>query len=182
MLFSMMLLFALRQIPDAPVAKPQSAPPAQSAESAGGTGTLELEGDQLGEDLEAFKARHAKAECDTTPARGTCYQWADVAISGMRATPGAGCNLKKRYAADCLQGLTARFTEQRLTALSYTVSGADLTEAVAALRKKFGAPTTESRESASWNKGDASLSVVSGKDLQSGSGPTLITIAITTTN
>jgi hypothetical protein len=91
--------------------------------------------------------------------------------------------LKKRYAADCLEGLTARFTDQRLVSLVYTVAGADRTEAAAALKKKFGAPTLESREATVWNSGNSNASVVAGKgDMQDSAAPSLITISISITN
>jgi hypothetical protein len=172
---SLILAVVLAQIPDSPVAKPSA--PAASA------GSFELQGDKLGESVETFVALHPKAECDKSqPARTSCYQWADVAIFGLTAHASAGCNFKKRYAGDCLQGLTARFTDQRLVSLVYTMEGADKSEAVAALKKTLGAPKMESRDGATWNNGTESASVVVGKMMEESSAPSLITISISVAN
>jgi hypothetical protein len=182
MFLPIILALVLTQIPDAPVAKPQTQ--SASSDQASSGGSFELQGDKLGESFDTFMAQHPKAECDASQKiRTSCYQWADVAIFGLTAHPGSGCNLKKRYAADCLEGLTARFTDQRLVSLVYTVAGADRTEAAVALKKKFGAPTLESREATVWNSGNSNASVVAGKgDMQDSAAPSLITISISITN
>ncbi|MGA2814058.1 MAG: hypothetical protein ABSG16_21875 [Candidatus Acidiferrum sp.] len=182
MYLPLILALVLSQIPDAPVAKPQTeAPGSQPAPS---SVSFELEGDKLGESLAAFKAQHPKAQCDASQkTRTSCYQWAEVAILGLIAHPDSGCNLKKRYAAECLEGLTARFTDERLVSLVYSVAGADRSAAAAALRKKFGAPTLESREATVWNSGNSSASVVAGKgDMPDSAAPALLTISISVTN
>ena len=175
MFLSIIVALLLTQIPDSPVAKPQSQPPSSDG--------FELQGDRLGESVETFVSQHPKAECDTPQqTRAACYQWADVSIFGLSAHAGPGCTLKKRYAADCLQGITARFTDQHLVSLVYTVAGTDKSEVAAALRKKLGAPTKESRDGTVWNNGNASASVVVGKAMEESTAPSLITIAISVTN
>jgi hypothetical protein len=179
MFLALILVVALSQIPDAPVAK-KPAPPSSSGAS---SGAFELQGDVLGESLEAFVAQHPKAQCDTSqPSRDACYQWKEVSIFGLTAAAGAGCTLKKRYAADCLQGITARFTERRLTSLVYTVAGVDKSPADVELKKKLGAPTRESRESTVWNSGNATLSVVVGKAMGETDSASMITISISVAN
>lgn len=174
MYLSIILAVVLWQIPDAPVAK--QAP-------SGSTGSFELQGDKLGESVEAFVAQHPKAECDKSqPLRAVCYQWADVAIFGITAHAGATCSLKKRYAAECLQGITAKFTDQRLVSLVYTVAGADKSEATAALAKKFGTPARESRDASTWSSGSETASVVVGKMMEESDAPSLITISISAAN
>lgn len=179
MFLPIVLLLALLQAPDAPVAKKQL----PSVEQGPSSGSLELQGDKLGESPETFLAQHPKAECDKSQKSWiTCYQWGDVSIFGLAAQPAAGCNLKKRYAADCLQGLTARFTEQRMISLVYTVAGMDKTVAAAALQKQLGTPTMNSRDGAVWSSGNTTASVVVGKAMEEKDAPSLITISIATTN
>jgi hypothetical protein len=174
MLVSLILALALSQVPDAPTAK-QSAPPS--------SGSLELQGDKLGESLEAFIAQHPKAECDTSQKpRAVCYQWADVAIFGLTAYSAPGCNLKKRYAADCIQGITAKFADLRLVSLVYTIAGIDKTEATAALKSKLGNPVMNSDDGTIWHAGDATASIMMGKVSEEHDSPTLITITISTAN
>jgi hypothetical protein len=174
MFLQMLLAIVLSQIPDAPT--PKQAPPASS-------GSLELQGDKLGESLETFISQHPKAECDTSQKpRAVCYQWANVAIFGLTAYNAAGCNLKKRYAADCIQGITAKFTDLRLVSLVYTVAGIDKTEATAALKDKLGTPVMNSSDGTIWNRGDTTASVMIGKASEDRDAPTLITITISTTN
>jgi hypothetical protein len=175
MLLALIFTMVLGQIPNAPVAK-------QSAPSASAGGAFELQGDKLGESVATFTAQHPKAECERSETRTTCYQWADVAIFGLTAHAGAGCNLKKRYAADCLQGVTAKFTNERLVSLVYTIAGTDKSEAAAELRKKLGTPTLESRTASTWNSGGESASVVVGKMTEESDSPSLITISISTAN
>jgi hypothetical protein len=174
MYLSLILALVLQQVPDAPVAK--QAPPAS-------TGSFELQGDKLGESVETFVAQHPKAECDKSqPVRTVCYQWADVAIFGITAHAGATCSLRKRYAAECLQGITAKFTNQRLVSLVYTIGGTDKSDATAALTKKFGAPARESRDATTWSSGSETASVVVGKMMEESDAPSLITISISTAN
>jgi hypothetical protein len=180
MFLLVMLVFLFTQVPDAPVPKPAQSP---SSERHSSSEPFELQGDQLGESVETFLSQHPKAECDTSQkTRSACYQWANVSIFGLTASPGAGCTLKKRYAADCLQGITARFTDQRLVSLVYTVAGTDKSEVAAALRKKLGTPTMESRDGTVWNNGNASVSVVVGKAMEESSAPSLITISVSVAN
>ena len=168
------LALVLAQIPDAPT--PKQSPPPNSA-------AFELQGDQLGESLDTFVSQHPKAECDTSQAsRAVCYQWADVAIFGLTAHAAANCSLKKRYAADCLQGLTAKFADRRLVSLAYTLAGTDKAAAIAALKNKFGSPTKNSSEGTIWNKGDATASVIVGEPAETGGSEASITITIFTTN
>jgi len=175
MLLALTLAVILGQIPDAPLAK-QTAPPPSA-------GSFELQGDKLGESVETFVAQHPSAQCDKSQqTRSACYQWADVMIFGLTAHAGASCTLKKRYAADCLQGITAKFTEQRLVSLVYTIAGTDKSEAAAALRKKFGTPTLESRDATTWNSGGETASVVVGKMMEESDSPSLITISIAVAN
>jgi hypothetical protein len=170
MFLALILALVLNQIPDAPTAKPQSSP---------ASGTFELQGDKLGESVETFVSQHPKAECDKSRSlRAVCYQWADVAIFGISAHAGAKCNLKQRYAADCLQGITARFTEEHLVSLVYTVGGADISGVTAELKKKFGAPTHESRDGSNWSSGSESASVVVTKVMEEADSPSLITVSI----
>jgi len=176
MFVSLILAIVLSQVPDAPVAKPSAAPPSSA-------GSLELQGDKLGESLETFMSQHPKAECDTSQKpRVVCYQWADVAIFGLTAFNSPGCALKKRYAADCIQGITAKFADRRLMSLVYTVAGIDKTEATAALKNKLGAPVMNSSDGTVWNRGDATASVIIGKASEERDAPTLITITISDTN
>jgi len=171
------LLFA--QTPDAPKPKPQPAPPAYGGSTRQESGPLELQGDTLGESADAFTARHPKAQCDTSAKpRVTCYQWEGVSIFGMSANASATCNLKKKYAADCLQGLIAKFTSEGLVSLVYTVGGIDKTAATEELKKKFGKPFIESREGTSWNIGDYTASIVITKPTDGLGDTTLITITI----
>jgi len=179
MLFSIVLALTLSQIPDAPVAKKQ----VPSAEQGPSSSSHELQGDKLGESPETFMAQHPKAECDKSQkSRITCYQWTDVSIFGLTAQPAPGCNLKKRYAADCLQGITARFMDQRMISLVYTVAGTDKSAAAAALQKQLGTPTMNSRDGAVWSSGNTTASVVVGKAMEEKDAPSLITISIATTN
>ena len=175
MFVALMLTVALSQVPDASVAK-QAAPPPSS-------GSLELQGDKLGESFDAFVAQHPKAQCDTsqTP-RAVCYQWADVAIFGLTAFNSPTCTLKKRYAADCIQGITAKFSERRLVSLVYTVAGIDKTAATAALKDKLGTPAMSSSDGTIWNRGETTASVMIGKASEDHDAPTLITISISSTN
>jgi hypothetical protein len=174
MLSLAILALVLVQIPDAPTPK-QSAPPSSVS--------FELQGDQLGESLDTFVSQHPKAECDTSqPSRAVCYQWADVAIFGLTAHAATNCTLKKRYAADCLQGITAKFTDRRLVSLAYTLAGTDKAAAIAALKNKFGSPTKNSSEGTIWNKGEATASVIVGEPTETGGSAASITIAIFTTN
>jgi hypothetical protein len=175
MFIVLMLAVALSQVPDAPVAKRQAPPPSSAA--------LELQGDKLGESFDTFMAQHPKAQCDTsqTP-RAVCYQWADVAIFGLTAFNSPTCTLKKRYAADCIQGITAKFTERRLVSLVYTVAGIDKSAPTAALQDKLGAPAMNSSDGTIWNRGEATASVMLGKASEERDAPTLITISISTTN
>jgi hypothetical protein len=177
MLLALMFAVFFVQIPDAPTAKPSSAPPPG--------GSMELQGDRLGESVETFMAKHPKAECDTTTQKSfiTCYQWSDVAIFGVAASPGTSCSLKKRYAADCLQGLTARFSEHSLTSIVYAVAGTDKTAITAELKKIFGASTRNATEVTTWNLNDAIVSVVADK-ASSGSltSAALITVSLTALN
>jgi len=175
MFAALMLAVALSQVPDAPVAK-QAAPPPSS-------GSLELQGDKLGESFDTFMVQHPKAQCDTSQTlRAVCYQWADVAIFGLTAFNSPTCSLKKRYAADCMQGITAKFTERRLVSLVYAVAGIDKTTATAALKDKLGAPAMNSSDGTIWNRGDTTASVMIGKASEDHDAPTLITITISTTN
>jgi hypothetical protein len=181
MYFSIILVLILTQLPDAPVAKPSL--PATSDRQPSTSQGFELQGDKLGESVETFMAQHPKAECDTAQKpRISCYQWADVAFFGLMGRAAPGCNLKKRYAADCLQGIAARFTDQHLVSLVYTVAGADKAEAAMALRKQLGTPTMESRDGTVWNNGSATISVVAGKAMDENSQASLITISISATN
>ncbi len=176
MFVSLILAIILSQAPDAPVAKPSAAPPSSA-------GSLELQGDKLGESLETFMSQHPKAECDTSQKpRVICYQWADVAIFGLTAFNSPGCTLKKRYAADCIQGITAKFADLRLVSLVYTVAGLDKTEATTALKSKLGTPQMNSSDGTIWNHGDTTASVMIGKVSEERDAPTLITISISTTN
>jgi len=171
MFFSLILAVALSQVPDAPVAK-QSAPPPSA-------GALELQGDALGESFETFVSQHPKAECDTSQkVRAVCYQWADVAIFGLTAQTGPACSLKKRYAADCIQGITAKFSDRRLVSLVYTVAGLDKSAATAALKTKLGTPAMNSSDGTIWNSGGATASVMVGKASEASDAPILITITI----
>jgi|SRR5271155_5766690 len=180
MFLPIIVAMLLAQIPDAPVPKPSQPSSPQQAPS---SEPYELQGDKLGESVEAFMSQHPEAECDNAQKpRTSCYQWRDVSIFGLSAHAGPGCNLKKRYAADCLQGITARFTDQRLVSIVYTVAGTDKTEAAAALKKKLGAPTMESRDGTVWNSGNANASVVVGKAMEESDAPSLITISISIAN
>jgi hypothetical protein len=180
MYVSIILALLLSQIPDAPVAK-KGSPPDSQADPTGSA--FELQGDKLGESPEAFAAQHPKAECDTSQkAHTSCYQWADVSIFELSAHAAAGCNLKKRYAADCLQGLTARFADQRLVSLVYTVAGSDKSQATTALKKQLGSPTMDSRDGSVWNKNGATISVVVGKAMEEPTAPSLLTISIAVAN
>src|SRR5271170_4796440 len=90
MFAALILAVVLSQVPDAPVAKQSAAPPPSS-------GSLELQGDKLGESFDAFMAQHPKAQCDTSQtSRAVCYQWADVAIFGLTAFNSPTCSLKNR--------------------------------------------------------------------------------------
>jgi hypothetical protein len=174
MLSLAILALVLAQIPDAPT--PKQSPPPSSA-------SFELQGDRLGESLDTFVSQHPKAECDTSQtSRAVCYQWTDVAIFGMTAHAAANCTLKRRYASDCLQGITAKFTDGRLVSLAYTLAGTDKAAAIAALKNKFGTPGKNSSEGTVWNKGDATASVIVGEPTETGDSAASITIAISTTN
>jgi hypothetical protein len=166
------------QIPDTPKPKPQLS----GSELALRVSALELQGDKLGETPEIFQEQHPKAECDKSQnSRITCYQWGDVSIFGLMAQPASGCNLKKRYAVDCLQGLTARFKDGQLVSLVYTVAGSDKTVASDALKKQFGAPTMDTRDGSVWNNRNGTISVVVGKAMQEKDAPSMLTISLAET-
>ncbi|MGA2419451.1 MAG: hypothetical protein ABSG69_05165 [Candidatus Acidiferrum sp.] len=78
--------------------------------------------------------------------------------------------------------MTAKFTNERLVSLVYTIAGTDKSEAAAELRKKLGTPTLESRNASTWNSGGESASVVVGKMTEERDSPSLITISISTAN
>ena len=161
------LLFLLLQTP------PSAAIEDQNSDA------FELHGDILGENLKTFVARHISAECmDLDKHRVTCYQWKEVEILGLIAHPGPDCSLKSYSAPQCVQGVTAQFADDRLISLSYSVAGTDKREAVAELKKSFGAPLVETAEATMWSRGGYMASVVVGKADPAADGPVLITFMI----
>jgi hypothetical protein len=174
MFLPMLLTLLFSQLPDSPLAKP-TAPTDSTA--------LELQGDQLGETLESFLAKHPKAQCDDTQkTRTACYQWADVSIFGISAHPAASCSLKNRYAKNCLEGLNAKFSDHQLIALVYSVVGTDKSAASAELQKKLGKPAINDRDATVWNLGASTASVIVGKASESPDDPTILTVTISRTN
>jgi hypothetical protein len=174
MFLPMLLTLLFSQLPDSPLAKP-TPPPDSSA--------LELQGDQLGETLESFLAKHPKAQCDDTQkTRTACYQWADVSIFGISAHPAASCSLKNRYAKNCLEGLNAKFSDHQLIALVYSVVGTDKSAASAELQKKLGKPAIDARDATVWNLAASTASVMVGKASESPDDPSILTVTISRTN
>ena len=141
--------------------------------------TFELVGDEVGESFAVFVSHHPKAQCvNSTTKTKICYQWEEVSILGLTARPDAGCSPEKHSLAGCAQGLTAFFQGQRLTNLTYAVSGNDKTESVAKLKEKYAHPAIDTPEATIWLSGNSVLSVVVGKATEVTNGPTLITFMI----
>jgi len=126
------------------------------------TEPYELKDDKLGETLEVFKTHNSNAQCVRRSEKLTdCGLWAGVSIAGAPAFADKDCSMDSKVGSrDCWEGLSAKFFEERLTDLSYTVNGAYRDQIVSAVKKKYGEPEVENKNWTMWSNDVSLLSVM----------------------
>ncbi len=139
-------------------------PPEQSS-SVQGAQINDLNGDGLGETLEAFTAKHPKLKCTKrNDTLSDCHVWDGVSFAGVTARGVEKCGSDApggTLVVECLQGIDAHFVNNLLAGISYLVAGdeGDKGTVVSALKKEFGPPTTEDKDQAVWSSDVLILSV-----------------------
>lgn len=116
---------------------PQSQAPANNA--------YDLNGEAPGMSLKQFMQDHSDADCSHRGAEVTCRVLTEVSLAGMESLAYEGCMLPECEA----QGLTAKFSGDKLVSLTYGVSGSFI-EMVKLLKGQFGPPADEDSETARW--------------------------------
>ena len=139
-------------------------PPEQSS-SVQGSQINDLNGDGLGETLEAFTAKHPKLKCTKrNDTLSDCHVWDGVSFAGVSARGVEKCGSDApdgSLVVDCLQGIDAHFVSNLLAGISYLMAGDDGSKdkVVSALEKEFGPPTNMDKDQAVWSSDVLILSV-----------------------
>jgi hypothetical protein len=105
----------------------------------------DLNGEAPGMTLKQFKSDHTDADCTRRKGEVTCRVMNEVSLSGMESLAYEGCRLPECEA----QGLTARFSGDKLVSITYGVSGSYI-EMVKLLKERFGPPADEDSETTKW--------------------------------
>ena len=116
---------------------PQSQAPANTA--------YDLNGEAPGMSLKQFRLDHSDADCSHRAGDVTCRVLNEVSLAGMESLTYEGCRLPECEA----QGLTAKFSGDKMVSIAYGVSGSFI-EMVKLLKGQFGAPVDEDSETAKW--------------------------------
>jgi hypothetical protein len=139
-------------------------PPEQNS-SVQGAQINDLNGDGLGETLEAFTAKHPKLKCTKrNDTLSDCHVWDGVSFAGVSAKGVEKCDSETpdgTLVVDCLQGIDAHFVNNLLAGISYLLAGGDGSKdaVISALKKEFGEPTTLDKDQAVWSSDVLILSV-----------------------
>jgi hypothetical protein len=97
----------------------------------------ELKGEAPGMTLKQFKSNHKHADCTRHSAMtADCRVYEGVSFAGVIAENFKGCDVPQ-----CVgQGIVAKFVNDRLISLTYSVRTGSFQEIIAALKAKFGEP------------------------------------------
>jgi hypothetical protein len=127
-----------------------------SAQTAAPEQLFDLKGEAPGLTLKEFKAHHRHADCTNSGShKTTCQEFKDVSFAGVSALSWKGCLLPECRG----QGIFATFVDGRLVSLMYGVAPYSSKEIIKTLKAKFGAPTEETEQSATWRNSVGYLSV-----------------------